>query len=62
MIPSLDLERIIDRFVKAIAVVETYRSKDGFIYVWNENIFIFHNAGEYLDIRFFYLGWDLKWM
>jgi hypothetical protein len=56
--PSLDLERIIDRFVKAIAIVETYRSKDNFINAWNENIF--HNAREYADIRFLYLGWDLK--
>jgi hypothetical protein len=52
--PSLELERIIDPFVKAIAIIETYRNKDSFIDAWND---FFHNSPEQCNSRFVYLGY-----
>jgi hypothetical protein len=52
--PSLQIEGIIDPFVKAIAIVETFQSKDGFIDAWNE---FFQGSHELSDSRFVYFGY-----
>jgi hypothetical protein len=52
--PSLQIERIIDPFVKAIAIVETFQSRDGFVDAWTD---VFHGSHELSDSRFVYFGY-----
>jgi hypothetical protein len=56
--PSVEIERIIDKYVKAIAVVETWRTEDRFVEAWENNVF----GGDYnerSDVRYVYLGWKM---
>jgi hypothetical protein len=56
--PSPNIERIIDPFIKAIAVVEKYETLDRFLEAWNGGVF--KNKGEHANVRFLYLGQRLK--
>jgi hypothetical protein len=50
----LEVKQIIDPFIKAIAIVKTYKSKDEFLDAWNE---FYHNSADQLDCRFVYFGY-----
>jgi hypothetical protein len=52
--PYLEVEQIIDPFIKAIAIIETYQMKDAFLDAWNE---FFHNSPDQSDCRFVYFGY-----
>ena len=66
--PSRELERIIDPFTKAIAIVEMWRTENGFVEAWNE---FFGGKPDSSDARFYLfgvevwklsrLGWLLCW-
>jgi hypothetical protein len=57
--PSIDVERIIDKYVKAIAVVETWRTKERFIEAWVMDVFRGERS-ERANIRYIYLGWRMR--
>jgi hypothetical protein len=56
--PSVDVERIVNKHVKAIAVVETWRTEERFIKAWETDVFKGEKR-ERADIRYIYLGWQL---
>jgi hypothetical protein len=47
------LERINDPFIKAIWIVETWRTEEDYIHAWND---FFQGKADTLDARFVYLG------
>jgi hypothetical protein len=53
--PLLDIERIIDPYVKAIAIVETWRGESDFVEAWNV---FFKGEHEMSNARFVYLGYS----
>lgn len=55
--PSRELERIIDLFIKAVAIVETWRTEEDFIHVWDE---FFQGKPDRSDAKFVYLGWKFE--
>jgi hypothetical protein len=55
--PSRELERIIDPFTKAIAIVETWKTEEDFIRAWND---FFQGKPDRSDARFVYLGWQFE--
>lgn len=55
--PNKELERIIDPFTKAIAIVETWMTEDDFITAWND---FFEGKSDSSDARFVYLGWKFE--
>jgi hypothetical protein len=56
--PSRAVEGIISKYVKAIVIVETWKTEDKFLEEWNNRIF--KTVGEKLDERFVYLGWTMN--
>jgi hypothetical protein len=57
--PSVEVERIVEKHVKAIAVVETWKTKENFLHAWENGVF----GGETSDkthSRYIYLGWKLS--
>jgi hypothetical protein len=56
--PSREIEGIIDKYVKAIAIVETWQTEENFLENWEENVF--NKVGDNSDNRFVYLGWTMN--
>jgi hypothetical protein len=55
--PSRELERIIDPFTKAIAIVETWNTENDFVEAWND---FFGGKPDLSNARFVYLGWKFE--
>lgn len=56
--PSVEVEQIIDKYIKAIAVVETWQTEDRFIEAWENGVFG-SGVREKGETRYVYLGWKL---
>jgi hypothetical protein len=56
--PSKEVEGIIDKYVKAIAIVETWKTEDSFLKDWNDTVFT--GVGEKSNDRYIYMGWNMK--
>lgn len=56
--PDRDIEGIIDKFIKAIAIVETWETEDKFLEAWDRDVF--KHVGDRSDNRFVHLGWQMN--
>jgi hypothetical protein len=56
--PSVEVERIVEKHIKAIAVVETWKTKERFIEAWETGVFG-GKTSERALVRYIYLGWRL---
>jgi hypothetical protein len=56
--PSLEIEGMIDNYIKAIAIVEIWQTEDAFIFDWEENVF--GGARDLSEKRFIFMGWVLN--
>jgi hypothetical protein len=53
--PRLDVEEIVCRFLKAVAILDTWPTEDEFLKGWNEDVF--KGACDAALDRYTYLGW-----
>lgn len=56
--PDREIEGIIDKFIKAIAIVEKWETEDNFLDAWDRNVF--NRVADGSDDRFVYLGWQMN--
>lgn len=56
--PSVEVEKIVEKHIKAIAVVETWKTKEQFIEAWETDVFGGQTSERALS-RYVYLGWKL---
>ena len=56
--PSREVEQIIDKYVKAIAIMEIWKTEEDFLKDWDKRVFT--GVRETSNDRYVYMGWKMK--